>query len=260
MTTGITPSAGGYTWSMADSERLSARAHEVLNRMRKDAGFDPAKAAEIAARAAALPDNWAQLEDERIRAEQFEAKARIMLGRLDPLYRDAQTRHEKSRQWLAAYRAFLADKTGEALPPGNFVITGPVASGKTYEANAIARELLGTDYVPVTMITVADMIETMKPNGDGAMDEGQFKVAPVLVLDDLGAERLTEFAEERLRGVLDYRMNHRFPTIFTSNLKPPQIRERYEARLFRRIAEGSTLLVITKATQYRPAMPLEFGA
>lgn len=241
---------------MADSDRLSARAQHVFDQMQAAAGFDAQRARRIRDAAAALPENWTEIEDRRILAEQRAQKAQIMLSRLEPNYRDAEPRHATSAQWLAAYRAARHDGR---RPPGNLIICGPVGIGKSFEANAIARALLAEDFVPVLVVPVAEMIETMKPNGDGAMDEGQFKVAPVLVADDLGAERLTEFAEERLRSVFDYRLNRFLPTIFTSNLKPPQIRERYEARLFRRIAENSTLLIIRESAHRQP-MPLEFGA
>jgi DNA replication protein DnaC len=256
-TVGINHPDAGYAWSMADSNRLSIRAQEVMDRMQAAAGFDAERARRIAERAAALPDNWSEIENEKILAEQRAQRASIMLKRMDPLYRNAVPRHAVSQSWLERYRASRAPGEGAPMPPGNLVIAGPTGAGKTWEANAIARQLLADDFVPVLVTSVAAMIETMKPNGDGAMDEGQFKVAPVLLADDLGAERLTEFAEERLRAVMDYRMGHRLPTIFTSNLAPREIRERYEARLFRRITEGSELLVI-KRNEHRPATPQEY--
>jgi len=41
--------------------------------------------------------------------------------------------------------------------------------------------------------------------------------ADILVLDDLGAEKPTQFSVERLYTILDYRLSHLLPTIITSN-------------------------------------------
>jgi DNA replication protein DnaC len=232
---------------MADSERLRSRADTVLDSMRRAAGWTPEKQAEIARKAAALPDDWAQREDARILAEQREQRSRIMLSRIEPKYRDAEPRHQISVQWLADYRAGKRH---------NLVIIGDIGVGKTWEANALARLLLAEDFVPVTIVSTADMIEVMKPNADGVSDEGQFKVAPVLVLDDLGAERLTEFAGSKLCELLDYRMRKLLPTIVTSNLLPKLISERYDGRTFRRIFEGAAMLVIT-GNAYSPKMPFD---
>lgn len=232
---------------MADSERLRSRADAVLDSMRRAAGWTPEKQAEIARRAADLPADWAQREDARILAEQRADRSRIMLARIEPKYRDAEPRHQVSLDWLASYRIGVRR---------NLVVIGDVGVGKTWEANALARALLAEDFVPVTIVSTADMIEVMKPNSDGVSDEGQFKVAPVLVLDDLGAERLTEFAGSKLCELLDHRMRKLLPTIFTSNLPPKLLSERYDGRTFRRIFEGAAMLVIT-GNAYAPKMPFD---
>lgn len=43
------------------------------------------------------------------------------------------------------------------------------------------------------------------------------KAVPVLTLDDIGAERLTEWVEDTVYQILDYRLTNKKLTIFTSN-------------------------------------------
>jgi DNA replication protein DnaC len=58
----------------------------------------------------------------------------------------------------------------------------------------------------------------------------------VLVLDDLGAEKVTEFVIEQLTALANERMQQRRPTIITSNLEPAQIKATYtDRRLIERL-------------------------
>jgi DNA replication protein DnaC len=232
---------------MADSERLSARAQEAVARMKAAAGLDEERERRIAERAAALPENWLEIENRKALEETRAERSRIMLSRLEPRYRDAVPRHQESLDWLADYRA---DRKR------NLVIVGTTGVGKTWELNALARILLG-EFVPVTVISAADMVDSLKPNQDGVSDEGQFKVSPVLMLDDLGAERLTEFAATRLLSVLDYRNRKMLPTVFTTNLTPRELSRAYDPRTFRRIFDGSRMLLIEHGPT--PSYPFDQG-
>lgn len=176
-----------------------------------------------------------QRAEDESRAEWMEMRARIMLGRLDARYQNATPRHAKSEQWLADYR--LGDRHG-------YVILGERGRGKTWEACAIARTLLIEDTVPVTIVGAVELMDALRPNKDGASDLGQFQVAPVLVLDDLGAERPTPWTSEQLYALAEYRNVRRLPTIITSNLSGPELRERYDNRTIDRFVEDATLLEI----------------
>jgi DNA replication protein DnaC len=57
--------------------------------------------------------------------------------------------------------------------------------------------------------------------------------APLLVLDDLGAERLTDWVEETMNVIVNSRYNARLPTIFTSNYEDVQDREDMNSLLVR---------------------------
>lgn len=63
------------------------------------------------------------------------------------------------------------------------------------------------------------------------LDE-RFYRAPLLVLDDLGAEKATEWAVERLYGIVNRRYNEMMPTIFTTNADlGTEIDERIASRI-----------------------------
>lgn len=221
-----TPQAGEY-WTMNASKDLERRLAEVI----RQRGIRPATDAEMKAK------------DEEIRREQRAHKVGILLGRLDARYRNSKTRYPESQEWLKGFRA------GERR---NLCIFGDPGTGKTWEASAIARQLLTEDVVPVTFTGAHTLMEALKPNSDGMSDISQFAVAPVLVLDDLGAERLTEWTEAQMFLLADERNVRMLPTIITTNLTGPQLRARYGDRIIDRFAQDSRVLH-TESRQFRNA-------
>lgn len=193
------------------------------------------------------PVDWDAVN--RQAAEEWRAaKSDVLLSRLPIRYRDATPRHDVSRRWLARYAV------GDMI---NLAILGPSRVGKTWEAAAIARTLLLEHRVPVTFDEVPTMLDRLRPNVDGASDIGQYQSAPVLVLDDLGAEKRTEWTDEQLYRVADFRAKRNLPTIVTSNLPPRGLNDQYGARICDRLFEGAAKLEIRQAP---PEVPAQFGA
>ena len=236
------PDAGGYGWDMDASRKLDARLDEVVGREALPVLGDNAPSswaerlktvrhatdAEMAAAEAATRDEWNA------------NKARVLVTRLPEVYRSAVPRHAETTAWLEGYRS--GSRRG-------YTILGDHGSGKTWEAMAIARALLVEDRIPVQAVTAPELLEVLRPGGDG--DIGQFKVAPVLVLDDLGTEKVTDWVDEQLYTIAGFRASRNLPMIITSNLEPDEIKKRYDARLVQRLFGGSTLLHI-KGKSIRP--------
>lgn len=65
------------------------------------------------------------------------------------------------------------------------------------------------------------------------------RLAPFLVLDDLGTEKLSDWVQEKLYAILDWRYGQELPTLVTSNLTLAELASHYRAhgpRLASRIA------------------------
>jgi len=180
--------------------------------------------------------------------EWMAAKSDILLSRLPIRYRNATPRHDISRRWLVRYAQ------GDMI---NLAILGPSRVGKTWEAAAIARTLLLEHRVPVCFELVPSMLDRLRPNADGASDIGQYQAAPVLMLDDLGAEKRSEWTDEQLYRVADFRAKRNLPTIVTSNLSPKALTDLYGPRICGRLFEGAGKLEIRTAP---PEVPGQFGA
>lgn len=179
--------------------------------------------------------------------EWLAAKADVLLSRLPIRYRTAVPRHAISLKWLARYAE------GDMI---NLAVLGPARVGKSWETAAIARVLLLDHRVPATFEEVPVMLDRLRPNADGASDIGQYQSTPVLIMDDLGAEKRTEWTDERLYQVADFRAKRNLPTIVTSNLSTQGLEERYGPRLCGRLFENAALLEIRQAP---PEVPGRFG-
>lgn len=98
----------------------------------------------------------------------------------------------------------------------NLVITGPVGAGKSWAAVAATRARAEAG-ASVMLYTVAMLLDRLRPGGaDGALEEAI--AADVLLLDDLGSERPTDWTAERLSIVIDQRWLHERPIVTTTNL------------------------------------------
>ena len=127
-------------------------------------------------------------------------------------------------------RAFAQDPTNWL---GFF---GPFGSGKTHLAAAIANQVLGLP-MPVYFGVVPDLLDHLRaafaPNAEGRYDErfDYIKNVPLLVLDDLGTEKASDWAKEKLYQLINHRYNLRMPTIFTSNQDIDRLDGRVASRL-----------------------------
>jgi DNA replication protein DnaC len=118
-----------------------------------------------------------------------------------------------------AYTAALAYAE---RPSGWLVLLGSYGCGKTHLAVAIAHERLAAGE-RVVFLTVPDLLDHLRaafaPNAPTTYDElfARVREVELLVLDDLGAEHRTPWANEKLFQLLNHRYNAMLPTVITSN-------------------------------------------
>lgn len=117
---------------------------------------------------------------------------------------------------------------------------GNVGTGKSYTAAVIANELINHQH----SVIMTSFIKLLQDMGNFDTNDGQYishlNSAELLIIDDLGAERSTDFALEKVYNIIDSRYRSGKPIILTTNLDLMQMKEcddiRYN-RIYDRIFE-----------------------
>ena len=100
---------------------------------------------------------------------------------------------------------------------------GDVGTGKTYAAACIANELINQG-VPVLMTNFSIIINRLQGSFEGRQEYlDTLNSYDLLIIDDLAAERNTEFVNEAVYTVIDNRYRSGLPLIITSNISPKQM-------------------------------------
>lgn len=163
----------------------------------------------------------------------------------------------------AAQRAMEAIKakceTYAQAPEGWLILTGAVGSGKTHLAYAIAGAGLDRG-IPVYASTVPDLLARLRASYADDSYTGwveDLKEVELLVLDDLGAGRETDWSADVLYQIVNARYVERMPMVVTTNLDL-SAGCGIEARLLSRLLEGTRAkggfarVLTLPAADYRP--------
>lgn len=138
-------------------------------------------------------------------------------------------------------------------PRGWLVFKGGYGCGKTHLAAAIANQRLAMGH-SVIFVSVPDLLDhlrsTYAPGAPTSYDERfeQVRNAPLLVLDDLGAQSNTDWAQEKLYQIFNHRYNTRLPTIITTNQELESIEIRIQSRM---VDPGLVRIVHITAPDFR---------
>ena len=101
------------------------------------------------------------------------------------------------------------------------LLYGSVGTGKSYYAGAIANEVINKGDRALVM-TVAEVTALRSPEEQRIIEQ-RINDWELFVLDDLGAERLTEFSMERVFDTVDRRYSSGKPMIVTTNLSKAEM-------------------------------------
>ncbi len=118
---------------------------------------------------------------------------------------------------------------------GWLLFLGGYGVGKTHLAAAIANFVVGVG-VPTLFLTVPDLLDWLRFAYDATNSTfeerfDEIRNIPLLVLDDLGTQNTTPWAQEKLYQIINHRYVNRLPTVITTNQQLNEIDGRIRSRL-----------------------------
>ncbi|MFI6296793.1 ATP-binding protein [Nonomuraea sp. NPDC050790] len=174
-------------------------------------------------------------------------------------YADAIADHPDVVDWLhrlldlaitnSVMNAQCAVKAGPSL-----LILGLTGVGKTHQAFGAIR-LLSQSGVRCAWkaIAAADLYAKLRPR-HGVDSEKEFRAladAPLLLVDDLGAAKTSEWVEEVNYRLVNWRYERILPTLFTSNVRPKELGASLGERVASRLIEMAERVVLQGSDRRR---------
>lgn len=189
-------------------------------------------------------ENRREVDIERLRRQGFEniSSEKMWFSKDDG---GNQSVMKMAKNYCKRFKDYQASGTG-------LIIYGDVGTGKTFTAGCIANELISQG-ISVHMTNFATILGKVQENFDGRQKYiDELKKFKLLIIDDLGAERSTDYTNEIIFSVVDARYRLALPIIVTTNLlyrdmmNPPNIAKK---RIFSRLTERCIMVEMVSANR-----------
>lgn len=172
-----------------------------------------------------------------------EQAAAVLAARIPPRFAVAVVDKAEVGAWVQRY---LTDPDGAP----SLVLTGPTGVGKTHQAWAAVRAVVegrarAGKGVRWRATTHPDLNAEMRPKPDGshAFALEPYLAAELLLFDDLGAGKQSDWTGDSLHRLVDHRWAYRLPTIYSTNLTRRQLIEAVGDRVVSRLADAEHVAI-----------------
>jgi len=151
----------------------------------------------------------------------------------DTAWTKDKAKQAELNQALGLAQSFAQDPSAFAW---SITLRGPFGCGKTHLGRAIQAHRQGNGSGAVFAV-VPDLLDHIRSTYNHNAGEtygqrfNQVRDAPFLILDDLGAEKSTDWVDEKLFQVLNHRYNNLLPTVVLTNVSLDQLEQRIASRL-----------------------------
>jgi DNA replication protein DnaC len=192
----VCPKCDGTGWTIVERAGLSGAVRCSCAQLKRP---------DAARKAASIPSNYDNVSLDNFEMPQSNPLARQGLGKV-----------------LMQVRSFVREFPAEDRP--GLLLVGDTGSGKTHLAVAALRAIMdrGHEGLFYDFQNLLDRIRSGYDASSGVSDREAYRSAmeaEVLLLDDLGSHRVTEWVEDTVTSIITYRCNHRKPLIATTNLQ-----------------------------------------
>jgi len=164
-------------------------------------------------------------------------------------YRNATVSVPEVSQWVASLVASaVEDKFLRVTHGGTLLLLGPRGTGKTWQMWGAIRELVESGASVMWRYTTApDLFAELRPRQgiDAEQIYDGYAGTGLLVIDDLGAEKASEWTSEYLFRLINRRWDWELPTLVASNVEPDEFSERFGERVTSRLCGMSSQVTMT---------------
>lgn len=179
----------------------------------------------------------------------------------------------------------VSDRILSGQATNGLLLVGAVGCGKTFMVSSVANNIIDTIEVekyevenateqsavsgygfwivthesPVQFISVTDLLNQLKacfsdPDaGVQHMIMNRLQRVDLLILDDMGAEKTSDWVCSTLFEIIDYRYNENLPMLVTTNCIPEELKKQIGARNYDRLREMCALVPVTAKSQRQTA-------
>ena len=191
---------------------------------------------------------------DRQKQEELERKKRICFAESNMFNWTFENDDGKNEKISNAMKNYVKNFTDFKKDGKGLLLYGTVGTGKTYFAACIANALIDEGY-SVYMTNFTRILNILQDkNTDKQKYIDGLNRYTLLIVDDLGAERSTEYAQEQVFGIIDARYRSMLPMIITSNLTAEEIKKPQEvcySRIYDRILERCFPVAVTGESRRR---------
>lgn len=223
--------------------------HGSAGRLRREC---PTCHDEMLARHAAAAQAETAARNAAARAER--TARRLDLCGVEGRYRNAtfdgyRTTIEGQRRALKTCTTFCETFSRDA--GGTLFLIGPPGTGKTHLLSAMVTSVIKGHDCAAELLTGPGLIRRVRASWSKAADQSEEQVldelgrVSLLAIDEIGLAVPTESELRILFEVIDRRYSHGRPTLIASNLTLPMLAELLGERIFDRLAENHTAVVMS---------------
>lgn len=185
-----------------------------------------------------------QADENRARAAEY------FLANTPDRFRHAIASHPKVTDWVTRY---LLDPA----VAGDLVLMGGTGSGKSHQAYGALAAIgnSGRPLVRWVAESMPDLQARMLPSSGVNLETEFNRVAnaPLLLLDELGANKGSDWADAITFRLVDRRYNRCLPTIYTTNIPLNELKLALGDRVNSRLAQTATKVKLNDGDRRRAA-------
>lgn len=192
--------------------------------------------------------------EERMKREELERQKKICFSETNMQNWNFENDDRKNPKLSDAMMNYVNNFTEFKKDGKGLLLYGTVGTGKTYYAACIANSLIEQGYA-VLMTNFARLTNKIQGMFDGKQEYiDSLNRYSLIIIDDLGTERKSEFMQEMVFNIIDARYRSGLPFIITTNLTAEEIKKPQEvgySRIYDRILERCFPIEVSGASRRR---------